>query len=513
MRWLSHRSHNPRTPSQPRSSAQRGSSDLLPEDSPISSNCENTNSSDPNDNGGILQEVIPREYNSPRRWTNQLAMGDATLPDPDDLIQAIYAEEELGWRSSATTQPAAPRDNLDILDHPPGEPLPNYSAASTQHNPDIHTGELARTVMIGAGVSCLGLSNGGESVANVALPQTATIVSDQHVVEPHNDIEDDTTSAETYHDALDLPSHSTLRPNWQDSAVVDEDPGLSAFGDGASYLKPSISSPTAAPKKKARRFPLAIPKPSFNFIPKKSTDTPKQPTRSKSILPKLRGGTKSDGLSKPATTKQLRFSTEVHSSKPATKRRLPLGRKKAGSVKKSSLVGTRSGEISPLTTTEPESSFVLPPFVEPTDIPTEPTDAPGSTPKPKPHKPSRSFFKPKKRIPLTRLSPTAVSPIPGQPYEHIPSPEEPNPHKKLRLGRLAKPKAGFQRGIRQWRKFTLRKSVLQIMLGRQLAGPVAANLKILAGRKTVLEGGPGTGLWGIADGGLGERSLSGRAVG
>lgn len=51
------------------------------------------------------------------------------------------------------------------------------------------------------------------------------------------------------------------------------------------------------------------------------------------------------------------------------------------------------------------------------------------------------------------------------------------------------------------------------MLGRQLAGPVAANLKVLAGRKMVLEGGPGTGLWGIADGGLGERSLSGRAVG
>ena len=129
MRWLPPRSQNPRTPSQPRSSVQRGSSDFLPEDSHTSSDRENINPPGPNDNGGILQEAIPRQYNPSRRWINQLAMGDATLPDPDDFIQAIYAEEELGWRNSVTTQPAAPQDHLDILDHPPANYLPNYNAA------------------------------------------------------------------------------------------------------------------------------------------------------------------------------------------------------------------------------------------------------------------------------------------------------------------------------------------------------------------------------------------------
>ncbi|OAF55846.1 hypothetical protein VC83_08018 [Pseudogymnoascus destructans] len=433
-------------------------------------------------------ETIPRQYNPPRRWTNQPAVGDAILPDPDGLIQAIYAEEKLGWRSGTASQPVAPQVHLDILDHPPAELLPDYLAAWMQRNPDIHA----------------------------ALPEPATIGSDQHAFEPHSDLGDETTSADTYHDASDIPSHSKLRPSWQDGAIVSEDPGLSASVDGASYLKPSISSPVALPpKKKPRQFPLAIPKPSFNFIPKKSTDPPNQSARSKSTLPKLRGRTKSDETPKPATTKKLRFSSVVHSSTPPTKRRISLGRKKSDTSMKSSLAGPRSGEISPLTTTKPETSFALAVFAEPTDIPTEPRDAPGSTPKPKHHKPSKfSSFKPKKRTPLTRLSPTAIAPVPGQPYEHIPSPEEPDPRKKLRLGRYEKVKAGTQRAVRQWRKFTLRKSVLQIMLGRRLAGPVAANLKVLAGRKMVLEGGPGTGLWGIADGGgLGERSLSGRAVG
>ncbi|OBT38724.1 hypothetical protein VE00_10764 [Pseudogymnoascus sp. WSF 3629] len=501
MRWIPPRSRNPRTPSQPRSSVQRESSDLFPEDSPISSNWENISRSGPNDNGGILQETIPRQCNPPRRWNNQPAVGDATLPDPDGLIQAIYAEEKLGWRSGATVQSAAPQVHLDILDHPPGELLPDYLAAWMQHNRDIHAGKPTETGITDAEVSHLA---------------TAIVASDQYVVEPHSDLEDETTSADTYHDASDIPGHSTLRPSRQDGAIVYEDWGLSASGDGASYLKPSISTPVALPpKKKPRQFPLAIPKPSFNFIPKKSTDPPNQSTRSKSTLPRLRGRTKSDELPKPATTKKLRFSSVVHSSStPPTKRRISLGRKKSDTSMKSSLAGPRSGEISPLTTTEPESSFALPVFAEPTDIPTEPRDAPGSTPKPKHHKPSKfSSFKPKKRTPLTRLSPTAIAPVPGQPYEHIPSPEEPDPRKKLRLGRYETVKAGSQRAVRQWRKFTLRKSVLQIMLGRQLAGPVAANLKVLAGRKTVLEGGPGTGLWGIADGGLGERSLSGRAVG
>ncbi|KAL5346867.1 hypothetical protein ACLOAV_008010 [Pseudogymnoascus australis] len=442
-------------------------------------------------------------------------MGDATLSDTDDLTQAIYAEERLGWRNSAATQPAAPRDHLDTVDHPPGESLSDYWATWTKYNLNIRASENTITGIGDAKVSGLDIPDEGELMARAAPREPATTTSHQHAIEPHCDPEEGTIPAETYHDAPNVPTHSILHSSWHDGVGVLEDPGLSTSGDGPSYLKPRISSPAAPPKKKKpRQFPLAIPKPSFNFIPKTSTDSPKQLTRSKSILPKVRGRTKSNDPTKPATTKKLRFSTEVHSSTPPRKRRLPLGRKKTDTVKKRSLAGTRSGEIPPLTNTEPESSFVLPAYVEPTDVPTEPRDAPGSTPKPKPHKPSsRSFFKPNKRHPLTRLSPTTVSPIPGQPYEHIPSLEEPNPNKKLRLGRLAKPKAVFQRGIRQWRKFTLRKSVLQVMLGRQLAGPVAANLKVLAGRKTVLEGGPGTGLWGIADGGLGERSLSGRPVG
>ncbi|KFY22708.1 hypothetical protein V493_06387 [Pseudogymnoascus sp. VKM F-4281 (FW-2241)] len=511
MRWVPARPHNPRTPSQPRPSAQRGSSGLLPEDSQISSNWEDINSSGPNDNGSILQEAIPRQYNPPRRRSNQLAMGDATLSDPDDFVQAIYAEEELGWRSSATAQPAAPRDNLDILDHPPGVSLRNYLASWMKHNPRIHAGEPTQTGTTNAEGSGLDSSNEREYMTRAVFRWSAAVSSDQHAVETRID---GTTLAETYYDAPEIPIHSTFRPGWMDNDVISEDPGLSALGDGALFLKPSISSPAAPPpKKKPRQFPLVIPKPSFNFIPKTSADTPEQPAKSKSVLPKLRGRTKSEPI-KPTITKKLRFSTEEPSTEPPAKRRLPLGRKKSDSVKKSSLSGTRSGEISPFTTTEPESSFVLPPFIEPTDIPTEPRDAPGSTPKPKkPHKsPKKHFFRPNKRIPLTRLSPTSVSPIPGQPYEYIPSPEEPNPHKKLGLDRLAKPKVVFQRGVRRWRKFTLRKRVLQIMLGRQLAGPVAANLKVLAGRKTVLGGGPGP-LWGIADTRLGERSLSGRAVG
>ncbi|KFZ20459.1 hypothetical protein V501_00121 [Pseudogymnoascus sp. VKM F-4519 (FW-2642)] len=498
MRWIPPRSRNPRTPSLPRSSAQRESSDLFPEDSPISSNWENISRSGPNDNGSILQETIPRQCNPPRRWINQPAVGDATLSDPDGLIRAIYTEEKLGWRSGTTSQPAAPQVHLDILDHPSGELLPDYLVSWMQHNQEIYAGEPTRT---------------GITDAEVSLPPPATMASNKHAVDPHSDLEDESTSAGTYHDASDIPNHSTLRPSWQDGPIVFEDPGLAASGDGASYLKPSISTPVALPpKKKPRQFPLAIPKPSFNFIPKKSTDPPNQSTRSKSTLPRLRGRTKSDETPKPATTKKLRFSSVVHSSTPPTRRRTSLGRKKSNASMKSSLAGPLSGEISPLTTTEPETSFALPVFAEPTDIPTEPRDAPGSTPKPKHHKPSKfSSLKPKKHTPLTRLSPTAISPVPGQPYEHIPSPEEPDPRKALRYKKV---KSGAQRAVRQWRKFTLRKSVLQIMLGRQLAGPVAANLKVLAGRKTVLEGGPGTGLWGIADGGgLGERSLSGRAVG
>ncbi|KFX94721.1 hypothetical protein V490_04214 [Pseudogymnoascus sp. VKM F-3557] len=469
MRWLRPQPQSPRIPPRPRPSTHRGSCDLPSEELLVSGSLENTSPSSSNDNGGILQEAIPRQHNPPRYWIDQLSMGDATLPDPDDLIQAIYAEEQLGWRRRGSPDPAAPGDHLDTANHPPGDPLPNY----------------------------------------MALPEPETLSSDQHAVEPRRNMEGETIPVETYHDTPDAPSRFTLPPGWEEGAVASDEPGPSALGDGPSSTKPSINSPAPPPKKKARQFPLAIPKPSFNFIPKKSAGSPKQPTRSNSILPKLRGKTKSDEPSNPATEKRLRFSTEVQSSKPPTKSRRPFGRKKKDGSKKGSLA---SGEISPVTTTEPESSFVLPPFAEPTDIPAEPADAPGSVPKPKPHKP-RNPLKNKKRIPLTRLSPTAVSPIPDQPYEHIPSPEEPDPHKKLRLNQYQKVKGGTQRFIRRWRKFTLRKTVLQIMLGRQLAGPVAANLKVLAGRKTVLEGGPGTGLWGIADGGLGERSLSGRAVG
>lgn len=467
MRWLRPQPRSPRITPRPRSSAHRESCDLLSEEVLISSSLENTNPLGPNDNGGILQEAIPRQHNPPPHWIDQLSMGDATLPDPDDLIQAIYAEEQLGWRRRGSPRPAAPGNHIDTPDHPPGDSLPNYTA----------------------------------------LPEPATLSSDNHAVESHSNVEDETIPREIYHDAPDAPNRFTLPPGCEEGAVASEEPGPSAFGDGPSSTKPSISFPASPPKKKARQFPLAIPKPSFNFIPKKSAGPPKPPSRSNSILPKLRGKTKSVEPSKPATEKRLRFSTDVQSSKPPTKSRRPFGRKKKDSSKKGSLA---SGEISPPKTTE--SSFVLPPFAEPTDIPAEPADAPGSVPKPKPHKPKNSH-KTKKRIPLTRLSPTAVSPIPDQPYEHIPSPEEPDPHKKLRLNQYQKVKGGTQRFIRRWRKFTLRKTVLQIMLGRQLAGPVAANLKVLAGRKTVLEGGPGTGLWGIADGGLGERSLSGRAVG
>ncbi|KFY05814.1 hypothetical protein V491_09007, partial [Pseudogymnoascus sp. VKM F-3775] len=379
MRWLPPRPHKPRTPPQLCSSARRGPRDLLPEDNHISSNWENISPADINDNGDILQEAIRSQHNAAPRRTNQLAMGDATIPDTDDFIQAICAEEELGWRIGVETEPTAPRNHLGILYHLSRESLSNNTVACTQNNPDTHNSEPIQTAITATEARGLVLPDGQELPMMITLPEPAGIAPHQHAAETQGDLEDETTSTETYYDAPDLPSYLTLSQSWMDGVIVEES-GLSALGDGPSFLKPSISSPTAAPKKKPRQFPLAIPKPSFNFIPKESTDVPMRSTGSKPTLPKMGGKAKSDDPAKPATPKMLRFSTVVHSIKPPTKRRItriPLGRKKSDGFKKSSLTGPRSGEISPLTATEPESSFVLPAFAEPTDIPAEPRDAPG----------------------------------------------------------------------------------------------------------------------------------------